>query len=122
MREIGTTGSWAFLLWVACTVGMTAGRMLLSVAAGTMRADVTDGEEHRSGNFMPSVIAGVYSLFDKGMSSICAMIATEPISLVMVMSTQYHRWGMRLQAVYSGWESDCPLSFRSLDSSAIFLP
>lgn len=87
MREIGTTGSWAFLLWVACTVGMTAGRMLLSVAAGTMRADVTDGEEHRSGNFMPSVIAGVYSLFDKGMSSICAMIATAAISLIGYVNT-----------------------------------
>lgn len=87
MREIGTTGSWAFLLWVACTVGMTAGRMLLSVAAGTMRADVTDGEEHRSGNFMPSVIAGVYSLFDKGMSSICAMIATVAISLIGYVNT-----------------------------------
>lgn len=87
MHEIGTTGSWAFLLWVACTVGMTAGRMLLSVAAGTMRADVTDGEEHRSGNFMPSVIAGVYSLFDKGMSSICAMIATAAISLIGYVNT-----------------------------------
>lgn len=87
MREIGTTGSWAFLLWVACTVGMTAGRMLLSVAAGTMRADVTDGEEHRSGNFMPSVIAGVYSLFDKGMSSICAVIATAAISLIGYVNT-----------------------------------
>lgn len=87
MREIGTTGSWAFLLWVACTVGMTAGRMLLSVAAGTMRADVTDGGEHRSGNFMPSVIAGVYSLFDKGMSSICAMIATAAISLIGYVNT-----------------------------------
>lgn len=87
MREIGTTGSWAFLLWVACMVGMTAGRMLLSVAAGTMRADVTDGEEHRSGNFMPSVIAGVYSLFDKGMSSICAMIATAAISLIGYVNT-----------------------------------
>lgn len=87
MREIGTTGSWAFLLWVACTVGMTAGRILLSVAAGTMRADVTDGEEHRSGNFMPSVIAGVYSLFDKGMSSICAMIATAAISLIGYVNT-----------------------------------
>ena len=87
MREIGTTGSWAFILWVGCTVGMTAGRMILAVAAGTMRGDVTDAEEHRSGNFMPSVIAGVYSLFDKGMSSICAMIATAAISLIGYVNT-----------------------------------
>lgn len=87
MREIGNTGSWAFILWVVCTVGMTAGRMLLSVAAGTMRADVTDGEEYRSGNFMPSVIAGVYSLFDKGMSSICATIATVAISFIGYVNT-----------------------------------
>lgn len=87
MRQIGDTGSMIFMLWVVCTVGMTAGRMLLSVAANTMRADVTDGEENRSGHFMPSVIAGVYSLFDKGMSSICATIATVAISFVGYVNT-----------------------------------
>ncbi|MCR4694104.1 MAG: MFS transporter [Pseudobutyrivibrio sp.] len=87
MEKIGDTGSVVFMLWVVCTVGMTAGRMLLSVAAGTMRGDVTDGEEYRSGNFLPSVIAGVYSLFDKGMSSICATVATVAISLVGYVNT-----------------------------------
>ena len=87
MKQIGDTGSWCFMLWVACTVGMTATRMLLSVTANTMRADVVDGEEYRSGNFLPSVVSGVYSLFDKGMSSICSTVATVAISFVGYVNT-----------------------------------
>ena len=87
MKQIGDTGSWCFLLWVFCTVGMTASRMLLSVTAMTMRGDVVDGEEYRSGNFMPSVVSGVYSLFDKGMSSICATVAAVAISFVGYANT-----------------------------------
>ncbi len=87
MKEIGDTHSFIFMIWVMATIGMTAGRMLLSVAANTMKADVTDAEEYRSGNFMPSVVAGVYSLFDKGMSSICAMVATIAISFIGYANT-----------------------------------
>lgn len=87
MKQIGDTASWCFILWVACTVGMTASRMLLSVTANTMRVDVVDGEEYRSGNFLPSVVSGVYSLFDKGMSSICATVATVAISFVGYVNT-----------------------------------
>ncbi len=101
MKTIGSQGSWAFLLWVACTVGMTAGRMLLSVAANTMRADVADGEEFRSGNFMPSVIAGVYSLFDKGMSSICSTVATVAIALVGYVNTMPQMGDKVTPAIFS---------------------
>ena len=47
-----------------------------------MRADVCDYELERSGNFMLGIVGGVYSFFDKIISSFAATIAALMVSLI----------------------------------------
>ncbi len=75
MSQIGKAGSVPFIIYCIITIALTATKMILSTAGGTMKPDVVDGEELRSGNFLPSVVSGVYSMIDKLMSSICSTFA-----------------------------------------------
>lgn len=61
--------------------------MALSTVAGAMRGDITDYEYERSGNYMPAVVSGVYSLIDKIVSSFASVVATGTIALVGYATT-----------------------------------
>ena len=52
-----------------------------------MRADLVDYEYVRSGHYMPAVLAGVYSLIDKIVSSFASTIASLCIALVGYTTT-----------------------------------
>lgn len=56
--------------------------MVLTTIGSAMRADIVDYEYERSGNYMPAVVAGVYSLIDKIVSSFASVVATGTIALV----------------------------------------
>lgn len=60
---------------------------MVSTATTSMLADVVDYEAYRSGRYMPGVVAGVYSLVDKVVSSLGAVIATFCISLIGYTAT-----------------------------------
>ena len=45
-------------------------------------ADIIDYELDRGGKYIPAVITGVYSLIDKLVSSVSALIATGAIALI----------------------------------------
>lgn len=87
MSAIGKMGSVPFIIYALLFGATTAAKMVLTTAANVMRADVVDGEEYRSGNFVPSVVAGVFSLVDKAMSSICSTVATVAVSLIGYKTT-----------------------------------
>lgn len=87
MSKIGNIGSGPFILYCILTMAVTATKMGLTTAANTMKPDVVDGEAVRSGNFLPSVVSGVYSLIDKCMSSICSTVAALAITLIGYKNT-----------------------------------
>ena len=64
------------------TFAQNALRIVVSTATSAMQADVIDYEAYRSGRYMPGTVTGVYSLIDKLVSSLGAVIATFCISLI----------------------------------------
>lgn len=70
------------LLFVVLTMIKNGLTVVLSIATNAMLSDVVDYEAYRSGNYMPGVVAGVYSFIDKVISSLGAFIATFCVSLI----------------------------------------
>lgn len=81
MSAIGVMGP-AMIIYVILTIAKTGASMILSTAAGTMKADVTDYELERSGNYLPGVVGGAYSFIDKVMSSISSTIAALCVAMI----------------------------------------
>lgn len=70
------------ILYIVLSIGLTGFKMILSTASGVMRADVTDYELERSGNFLAGTVGGVYSFLDKIISSFASTIAACMVSLI----------------------------------------
>ncbi len=81
MKSIGTMGT-AMIIYIVFMMLGTGVRMVLTMAQEVMRADVTDYEIERSGNFMLGTVSGVYSFIDKLVSSLASTIAALCISLI----------------------------------------
>lgn len=77
----------ALIAFVVLTILQNGVRVVVATATSSMMADIVDYEAHRSGRYMPSAIAGVYSLVDKVVSSLGAVIATACIALVGYTTT-----------------------------------
>ncbi len=86
MKNIGIVGPIMFI-YVAIMIVSTGVRMILSTAEGTMKADVTDYELERSGNYMPGTVSGVYNFVDKLISSLAATIAAFGAALIGYKTT-----------------------------------
>lgn len=74
MSSIGVMGV-PMIVFLVLQTAMTGVKMILGTAAGVMKADVTDYELERSGNYMPGIVSGVYSFIDKFVSSFGSTIA-----------------------------------------------
>ena len=81
MKKFGVMGL-PIVLFAILSLGKTGANMVLTTIGSAMRADIVDYEYERSGNYMPAVVAGVYSLIDKIVSSFASVVATGTIALV----------------------------------------
>lgn len=76
---IGTASIASFgipmILYVVITLALNGAKMCVTTAANSFMADVIDYELDRSGNYVPAVVTGTYSLIDKLISSAGALVA-----------------------------------------------
>lgn len=56
--------------------------MVVTVASGTMRADVIDYELDRSGKFLPATVTATYNIVDQIISSLGATLALGAVALI----------------------------------------
>ena len=75
------------VIWTILSIGRTGANMVLTTTNSSMRGDLVDHEYARSGHYMPAVIAGVYSLIDKIVSSFASTVASLTIALVGYVNT-----------------------------------
>lgn len=86
MKKLGTFGV-PLAIYTIVSIGRTGANMVLTTAGGAMRADLVDYEYVRSGHYMPAVVAGVYSLIDKIVTSFASTITMACIALVGYTTT-----------------------------------
>lgn len=86
MKQIGVMGV-PMMIYVVLQVLTSGVKMILTTASGTMRADVTDYELERSGNYMPGTVGGVYSFVDKIISSLSSTIAAFCVAFIGYTTT-----------------------------------
>ena len=86
MKALGVMGA-PIVIYTILGIGRTGANMVLTTAGASMRADLVDYEYVRSGHYMPAVLAGVYSLIDKIVSSFASTIASLGIALVGYTTT-----------------------------------
>lgn len=86
MNEIGKVGL-VMAVYVVIMIGRTSITTILSVAENTMKADVTDYELERSGNYMPATVSGVYFFVDKWISSLSSTIAALGAAMIGYTTT-----------------------------------
>lgn len=75
------------ILFVLLTMLCNGFMMCVTTANTAFMADIVDYELDRSGQYIPAVISGTYSLIDKLVSSFSAMIATAGVALVGYTAT-----------------------------------
>lgn len=69
-------------IYVILTLAMNATKMCITTGNNAFMADVIDYELDRSGKYVPAVVSGVYSLIDKLVSSVSALIAASAVALI----------------------------------------
>lgn len=75
------------ILYVILTLALNGAKMCVTTADTSFMADTIDYELDRSGRYVPAVITGTYSLIDKLISSVSALIATGAVALIGYTST-----------------------------------
>ena len=93
MPKIGQMWSIPFFIYVVICIVRGGALMALTTTGSAMRADIVDYEYERSGKYMPAVVAGVYSLIDKFVSSFGITIAMICISFVGYSGTEVPQMG-----------------------------
>ena len=93
MPKLGNMGSILFVINVVMSIARTGASMALTTTGSAMRADIVDYEYERSGKYMPAVVAGVYSLIDKFVSSFGITIAMLCLSFVGYAGTKVPQMG-----------------------------
>ena len=70
------------IIYVLLTFCKNGAMMCVSTANTAFMSDIIDYELDRSGRYIPAVISGVYSLLDKVISSVSALIAAGAVALI----------------------------------------
>lgn len=86
MSAIGTFGV-AMVIYIILSIATTGIKMILSTAAGVMKADVTDYWCEQTGKYMAGTVSGVYSFIDKIISSLSSTIAAFTVALIGYKNT-----------------------------------
>ena len=79
-----TIASFGFTMiaYVVLTLVLNGAKMCVTTADVSFMADIVDYELDRSGRYVPAVITGTYSLIDKLISSLSALIATGAVAVI----------------------------------------
>lgn len=70
------------VIYVILTLALNGTKMCVTTGNNAFMADVIDYELDRGGKYIPAVVSGVYSLIDKLVSSVSALIATGAVALI----------------------------------------
>lgn len=86
MSAIGSF-SIAMVIYMIIQIATSGIKMILSTAAGTMKADITDYWCEQTGKYMAGTVSGVYSFIDKIISSLSSTIAAFTVALIGYKNT-----------------------------------
>ena len=86
-RQIGVIGSWNMIVYVLLTLLQNGSNMCITTSNNSYMADTIDYELDRSGRYIPAVVSGTYSLIDKLITSVAAVIATCAVALLGYTTT-----------------------------------
>lgn len=86
-KTIGVMGSPTMMIFVVLTLLQNGSNMCITTSITSYMADTIDYELDRSGKYIPAVITGTYSLIDKLVTSLSAVIATGAVALIGYTST-----------------------------------
>lgn len=81
-KQIGVMGSPEMIIYVLLTIVQNGAMMCITTSNTAYMADTIDYELDRSDRYIPAVITGSYSLIDKLITSVSALIATGAVALV----------------------------------------
>ena len=70
------------IVYVLFTLALNGAKMCVTTADTSFRAEIIDYELDRSGRYVPAVVSGTYSLIDKIISSLSALLATGAVALI----------------------------------------
>lgn len=86
-RQIGVMGSWNMIVYVLLTLLQNGSNMCITTSNTSYMADTIDYELDRSGRYIPAVVSGTYSLIDKLITSVAAVIATGAVAILGYTTT-----------------------------------
>lgn len=86
-KQIGVMFSPAMIIYVLLTLIQNGSNMCVTTANSSFMADTIDYELDRSGKYIPAVVSGTYSLIDKLITSLSAVIATGAVALIGYVNT-----------------------------------
>lgn len=75
------------VIYVLLTLCKNGSMMCVTTANTAFMSDIIDYELDRSGRYIPAVVTGTYSLLDKIISSVSALIATGAVALIGYTTT-----------------------------------
>ena len=84
--KIATMGP-IMIIYVLLNLAFNGAKMCVTTSGTAFMADCIDYELYRSGNFVPAVVSGTYSLLYKLISSFGALIATGAVALLGYTTT-----------------------------------
>lgn len=80
-QTISTFGI-TMIIYVLLTLALNGSKMCVTTADSSFMADIIDYELDRSGRYVPAVVTGTYSLIDKLISSVSALLATGAVAII----------------------------------------
>ena len=86
-RQIGVMGSWNMIVYVLLTLLQNGSNMCITTSNTSYMADTIDYELDRSGRYIPAVVSGTYSLIDKLITSVAAVVATGAVAILGYTTT-----------------------------------
>lgn len=99
-RQIGVMGSPNMIIYVILTLLQNGSNMCITTSNTSYMADTIDYELDRSGNYVPAVVTGTYSLIDKLITSIASVIATGAVALLGYTTTMPQPTDALTPAIY----------------------
>lgn len=86
-KEIASMMSPAMIIYVVLNLLQSGSNMCITTSNTAFMADTIDYELDRSGRYVPAVVSGTYSLIDKLITSLSAVIATGAVALIGYTAT-----------------------------------
>ena len=75
------------IVYVLLTLLQNGSNMCITTSNNSYMADTIDYELDRSGRYIPAVVSGTYSLIDKLITSVAAVIATGAVAILGYTTT-----------------------------------